>query len=129
MLFRSPHHLDFTISLFLDLNKSVYLGLLKVASVFCKVSVKSFTCPVFSFFFFCLSTFPKTQFLIQECVSLISKPNFISTLCYAVDNPLHYQKVGDRWVHVGQYSHMQKPTNSSTFTNMHPIMNKFVLSN
>ncbi|XP_034541649.1 CCR4-NOT transcription complex subunit 1 isoform X2 [Notolabrus celidotus] len=32
------------------------------------------------------------QFLIQECVSLISKPNFISTLCYAVDNPLHYQK-------------------------------------
>lgn len=36
---------------------------------------------------------PKTQFLIQECVSLISKPNFISTLCYAIDNPLHYQKV------------------------------------
>uniref|UniRef100_A0A8C7QCH8 CCR4-NOT transcription complex, subunit 1 n=1 Tax=Oncorhynchus mykiss TaxID=8022 RepID=A0A8C7QCH8_ONCMY len=34
------------------------------------------------------------QFLIQECVSLISKPNFISTLCYAIDNPLHYQKVG-----------------------------------
>ncbi|XP_034390757.1 CCR4-NOT transcription complex subunit 1 isoform X8 [Cyclopterus lumpus] len=32
------------------------------------------------------------QFLIQECVSLISKPNFIATLCYAVDNPLHYQK-------------------------------------
>ncbi|XP_014003479.1 CCR4-NOT transcription complex subunit 1 isoform X20 [Salmo salar] len=32
------------------------------------------------------------QFLIQECVSLISKPNFISTLCYAIDNPLHYQK-------------------------------------
>ncbi|XP_047451438.1 CCR4-NOT transcription complex subunit 1 isoform X3 [Mugil cephalus] len=36
--------------------------------------------------------FHQTQFLIQECVSLISKPNFISTLCYAVDNPLHYQK-------------------------------------
>lgn len=36
----------------------------------------------------------KTQFLIQECVSLITKPNFISTLCYAIDNPLHYQKVG-----------------------------------
>ncbi|XP_061630261.1 CCR4-NOT transcription complex subunit 1 isoform X9 [Phyllopteryx taeniolatus] len=32
------------------------------------------------------------QFLIQECVSLISKPNFISTLCYAIDSPLHYQK-------------------------------------
>nr|XP_033490614.1 CCR4-NOT transcription complex subunit 1 isoform X9 [Epinephelus lanceolatus] len=32
------------------------------------------------------------QFLIQECVSLISKPNFIATLCYAIDNPLHYQK-------------------------------------
>lgn len=32
------------------------------------------------------------QFLIQECVLLISKPNFIATLCYAVDNPLHYQK-------------------------------------
>ncbi|KTG44811.1 hypothetical protein cypCar_00007123 [Cyprinus carpio] len=33
-----------------------------------------------------------TQFLIQECVCLITKPNFISTLCYAIDNPLHYQK-------------------------------------
>ncbi|XP_037622046.1 CCR4-NOT transcription complex subunit 1 isoform X1 [Sebastes umbrosus] len=36
--------------------------------------------------------FHQTQFLIQECVLLISKPNFIATLCYAVDNPLHYQK-------------------------------------
>ncbi|CAL9697168.1 unnamed protein product [Knipowitschia caucasica] len=36
--------------------------------------------------------FHQTQFLIQECVSLISKPNFISTLCYAIDHPLHYQK-------------------------------------
>ncbi|XP_056455115.1 CCR4-NOT transcription complex subunit 1 isoform X3 [Gadus chalcogrammus] len=36
--------------------------------------------------------FHQTQFLIQECVSLISKPNFISSLCYAIDNPLHYQK-------------------------------------
>ncbi|XP_061534170.1 CCR4-NOT transcription complex subunit 1 isoform X7 [Phycodurus eques] len=36
--------------------------------------------------------FHQTQFLIQECVSLISKPNFISTLCYAIDSPLHYQK-------------------------------------
>ncbi|KAH0501647.1 CCR4-NOT transcription complex subunit 1 [Microtus ochrogaster] len=34
-----------------------------------------------------------TQFLIQECASLITKPNFISTLSYAIDNPLHYQKV------------------------------------
>ncbi|XP_061899059.1 CCR4-NOT transcription complex subunit 1 isoform X2 [Entelurus aequoreus] len=32
------------------------------------------------------------QFLIQECVSLISKPNFVSTLCHAIDYPLHYQK-------------------------------------
>ncbi|XP_073420481.1 CCR4-NOT transcription complex subunit 1 isoform X2 [Dendrobates tinctorius] len=36
--------------------------------------------------------FHQTQFLIQECTSLISKPNFISTLAYAIDNPLHYQK-------------------------------------
>ncbi|XP_033897531.2 CCR4-NOT transcription complex subunit 1 isoform X4 [Acipenser ruthenus] len=36
--------------------------------------------------------FHQTQFLIQECVSLIIKPNFISTLSYAIDNPLHYQK-------------------------------------
>ncbi|XP_043935455.1 CCR4-NOT transcription complex subunit 1 [Protopterus annectens] len=36
--------------------------------------------------------FHQTQFLIQECASLITKPNFVSTLCYAVDNPLHYQK-------------------------------------
>uniref|UniRef100_UPI00358E5F7C CCR4-NOT transcription complex subunit 1-like isoform X3 n=1 Tax=Myxine glutinosa TaxID=7769 RepID=UPI00358E5F7C len=36
--------------------------------------------------------FHQTQFLIQECTALITKPNFISTLCYAIDNPLHYQK-------------------------------------
>uniref|UniRef100_A0A8C4LQK5 CCR4-NOT transcription complex subunit 1 n=1 Tax=Equus asinus asinus TaxID=83772 RepID=A0A8C4LQK5_EQUAS len=36
--------------------------------------------------------FHQTQFLIQECASLITKPNFISTLSYAIDNPLHYQK-------------------------------------
>ncbi|MGH0142292.1 UNVERIFIED_CONTAM: hypothetical protein FKN15_002874 [Acipenser sinensis] len=36
--------------------------------------------------------FHQTQFLIQECVSLITKPNFISTLSYAIDSPLHYQK-------------------------------------
>uniref|UniRef100_A0A3B3REG1 CCR4-NOT transcription complex subunit 1 n=1 Tax=Paramormyrops kingsleyae TaxID=1676925 RepID=A0A3B3REG1_9TELE len=34
----------------------------------------------------------QAQFLAQECASLVSKPNFISTLCYAIDNPLHYQK-------------------------------------
>ncbi|EHB01270.1 CCR4-NOT transcription complex subunit 1 [Heterocephalus glaber] len=38
--------------------------------------------------------FHQTQFLIQECASLITKPNFISTLSYAIDNPLHYQKKG-----------------------------------
>uniref|UniRef100_A0A8C5QAP2 CCR4-NOT transcription complex subunit 1 n=1 Tax=Leptobrachium leishanense TaxID=445787 RepID=A0A8C5QAP2_9ANUR len=36
--------------------------------------------------------FHQTQFLIQECTSLVTKPNFISTLSYAIDNPLHYQK-------------------------------------
>ncbi|XP_049642075.1 CCR4-NOT transcription complex subunit 1 isoform X6 [Suncus etruscus] len=36
--------------------------------------------------------FHQTQFLIQECATLITKPNFISTLSYAIDNPLHYQK-------------------------------------
>ncbi|XP_057273753.1 CCR4-NOT transcription complex subunit 1-like isoform X12 [Pezoporus wallicus] len=36
--------------------------------------------------------FHQTQFLIQECLLLVTKPNFISTLSYAVDNPLHYQK-------------------------------------
>ncbi|XP_064641680.1 CCR4-NOT transcription complex subunit 1-like isoform X3 [Lineus longissimus] len=36
--------------------------------------------------------FHQTQFLIQECASLTSKPNFISALCYAVDSPLHHQK-------------------------------------
>uniref|UniRef100_A0A2K5QR01 CCR4-NOT transcription complex subunit 1 n=2 Tax=Simiiformes TaxID=314293 RepID=A0A2K5QR01_CEBIM len=36
--------------------------------------------------------FHQTQFLIQECALLITKPNFISTLSYAIDNPLHYQK-------------------------------------
>ncbi|XP_018116117.1 CCR4-NOT transcription complex subunit 1 isoform X2 [Xenopus laevis] len=36
--------------------------------------------------------FHQTQFLIQECASLITKPNFISTLSHAIDNPLHYQK-------------------------------------
>ena len=35
----------------------------------------------------------QTQFLIQECTALLSKPNFISTLCYAIDCPLHHQKV------------------------------------
>ena len=33
------------------------------------------------------------QLLIQECANLISKPTLISHVCYAVDNPLHHQKV------------------------------------
>lgn len=36
--------------------------------------------------------FHQTQYLIQECATLISKPNFISVFCYAIDNPLHHQK-------------------------------------
>ncbi|CAH1779661.1 unnamed protein product [Owenia fusiformis] len=32
------------------------------------------------------------QYLIQESSLLITKPNFVSILCYAVDNPLHQQK-------------------------------------
>lgn len=36
--------------------------------------------------------FHQTQFLIQECGTLLSKPNFVSTLCYAIDFPLHHQK-------------------------------------
>ncbi|KAL4234231.1 CCR4-NOT transcription complex subunit 1 [Mactra antiquata] len=36
--------------------------------------------------------FHQTQFLIQECATLLSKPNFVSTLCFAVDSPLHQQK-------------------------------------
>lgn len=35
----------------------------------------------------------QTQFLIQEFGNLLGKPNFVSTLCYAIDNPLHHQKV------------------------------------
>ena len=37
--------------------------------------------------------FMQTQYLIQECATLIAKPNFVSILCYALDNPLHQQKV------------------------------------
>ncbi|KAK2193621.1 hypothetical protein NP493_11g11020 [Ridgeia piscesae] len=36
--------------------------------------------------------FHQIQYLIQECVTLIVKPNFASVLCYAVDSPLHHQK-------------------------------------
>ncbi|XP_063970716.1 CCR4-NOT transcription complex subunit 1-like isoform X2 [Lytechinus pictus] len=36
--------------------------------------------------------FYETQLLIQECSLLITKPNFVSTLCFAIDNPLHQQK-------------------------------------
>jgi len=35
----------------------------------------------------------QTKLLKQECNSLLSKPSFISTLCFAIDNPLHHQKV------------------------------------
>lgn len=49
-----------------------------------------FCVEIISMFKFCSF---QTQFLIQECASLITKPNFISTLSYAIDNPLHYQKV------------------------------------
>lgn len=31
-------------------------------------------------------------YLSQECQSLIAKPNFVSILCYSLDNPLHQQK-------------------------------------
>lgn len=36
--------------------------------------------------------FHQTQYLIQECCTLLSKPNFVSILCYSIDNPLHHQK-------------------------------------
>lgn len=35
----------------------------------------------------------QTKLLKQECNSLLSKPSFISNLCFAVDKPLHHQKV------------------------------------
>lgn len=35
----------------------------------------------------------QAKLLKQECNSLLSKPSFISTLCFAIDNPLHHQKV------------------------------------
>ncbi|XP_033113474.1 CCR4-NOT transcription complex subunit 1-like isoform X3 [Anneissia japonica] len=34
----------------------------------------------------------QAQLLIQECASLVSKSNFTTLLCFAVSNPLHYQK-------------------------------------
>ncbi|GAB1606660.1 Hypothetical predicted protein [Argonauta hians] len=36
--------------------------------------------------------FHQTQYLIQEFTALFSKPNFVSTLCYVIDNPLQHQK-------------------------------------
>lgn len=36
--------------------------------------------------------FHQTQYLIQEFASVISKPNFVSNLCFAIENPLHHQK-------------------------------------
>ena len=37
--------------------------------------------------------FHQAQLLTQESATLITKPNFVSTLCYAIDNPLNQQKV------------------------------------
>jgi len=37
--------------------------------------------------------FHQIQLLVQECVALLTKPALISNLCYALDNPLHHQKV------------------------------------
>jgi hypothetical protein len=37
--------------------------------------------------------FHQIQLLAQECVALLTKPTLISNLCYALDNPLHHQKV------------------------------------
>ncbi|XP_011168409.1 CCR4-NOT transcription complex subunit 1 isoform X1 [Solenopsis invicta] len=34
----------------------------------------------------------QAKLLKQECNSLLSKPSFTSTLCFAIDNPLHHQK-------------------------------------
>lgn len=34
----------------------------------------------------------QTQYLIDECSSLLTKPSFISNLCFAVDNPFNHQK-------------------------------------
>ncbi|GFQ94535.1 CCR4-NOT transcription complex subunit 1 [Trichonephila clavata] len=36
--------------------------------------------------------FHQTQLLIQECVSILNRPNFVSTFCYAIDCPLQQQK-------------------------------------
>ncbi|ESO94093.1 hypothetical protein LOTGIDRAFT_239532 [Lottia gigantea] len=36
--------------------------------------------------------FHQTQFLIQECVNLLCKPDFVSILCNAIDNPFQHQK-------------------------------------
>ncbi|XP_064466564.1 CCR4-NOT transcription complex subunit 1-like isoform X2 [Ornithodoros turicata] len=36
--------------------------------------------------------FHQTQYLIHEFASVVSKPNFVSILCFAIENPLHHQK-------------------------------------
>lgn len=36
--------------------------------------------------------FHQTQYLIQEFASVLSKPNFVSSVCFALENPLHHQK-------------------------------------
>ena len=35
----------------------------------------------------------QVQFLAQECQELVTKPNFVSLLCYSIDNPESSQKV------------------------------------
>ena len=35
----------------------------------------------------------QVQLLKQECTNLLSKPSFISNLCFAIDHPFHQQKV------------------------------------
>ena len=39
-----------------------------------------------------LPVFFQCQFLIQECEILVSKPNFSSILCYAIETPEHRQR-------------------------------------
>ncbi|XP_077542745.1 CCR4-NOT transcription complex subunit 1 isoform X6 [Haemaphysalis longicornis] len=36
--------------------------------------------------------FHQTQYLIQEFSSTLAKPNFVSIVCFAIENPLHHQK-------------------------------------
>ena len=80
------------------------------------------------YFSMCLFLFnlPKTQFLIQECVSLISKPNFISTLCYAIDNPLHYQKVWSSFLYFGAQTLTRTPMYIHSHISVSPYFGRSV---